>query len=224
MTTPRPVHKTNIQITGDAIAVTGESMSDTGDGVTFEIDDGDKDIWDPSAQVKVYDGGSLVSSGYEEQYILGRIKFDSAPAGAVTVDVSYFPKFPVSEASSFDLTISKNLQNTPALPNEGERRSKAKTDFTASMDQYELGANTIDTAGTEDTYADLFAGRLLVAEFELETSASPVPTIRALGYFSEQDFGSDANDISDVSVSFEASQQNKNGNNLAFPRLYRFKG
>jgi len=224
-TTPVASHKARIQITGDPVSVTGQSTRNVS-GNIYEIDQqsGVRDVWDPTAEVNVYENGTLVTSGYTEQYLLGRIKFDSAPTEPVTVDVSYLPRYTVAEVHAFTLTADGKLNDTPTLGDRGQRRHRSHYDFTANFDQYELGDDTLDSGGTEDQYIEVFTGdRQVVLAFDFDTTVSPVTTMRAIGRFNtvDEDVSQDA--IQSANFNFEASQFNKFSDNLALPELFRIK-
>jgi hypothetical protein len=82
----------------DSAAKTGDTLSDSGDGLTFDTPT-HTDWIDLSLvttrdtltgyEVKVYDNGTLQTSGYTVNYTNGTVTFSSAPTGPVTVDYRY---------------------------------------------------------------------------------------------------------------------------------------
>jgi len=222
--TPLAAHNASIQITGDPIAVTGESTSNVS-GNIYEIDDTAKDIWDPTAEVKVFENGVETTSGFTEQYLLGRIVFDSAPTTPVTVDVSYLPKYTVEDATNYSFNIDGSLQETTRLDDKGMRMTQSQYDFTTDFDSNELGGDTLDAGGTEDKFITVVKdGRLVVLDLNLDTRETEDlrPQIRTIGRFNTEDLESGQDDIASATYGFEASQFDQNSSNLAQPELYRF--
>lgn len=85
---------------GDSISVSGETLTDSGDGLTFnsththwiDLTHGKfykEDTIASSYQVKVYDNGVLQTTGYTVNYSLGTVTFNASPTGPVTADYNY---------------------------------------------------------------------------------------------------------------------------------------
>lgn len=229
--TPIASLNAQLEVTGDPIDLgTGSAnavaMDDTGDGKTFEVSDTDKDIWDPTKEVQVFVNGSEVTSGYTEQYLLGRVVFDNDQTGnTVTATFDYLPKYTTEDATNFSFTADGSLQETTRLNDAGMRMTQSQYDFTANFDSYELGGDTIDAGGTEDKFITLVRdGRRIVLNLIADTRESDdvAPKLRSIGRFNTEDTDSSQDDISTASYNFEASQFNKNSSNLAEHELYRF--
>jgi hypothetical protein len=81
----------------DSASKTGQTLTDSGDGLTFTSPDTD---WIDLTKVptrdgltgydvKVYDNGTLQTSGYTVNYSNGSVTFSSSPTGPVTADYRY---------------------------------------------------------------------------------------------------------------------------------------
>lgn len=103
-------YRADLFVTGAALSMTGESMSDTGDGVTYEVATAARDVWNWRAPLIVkVDGSTVSASTYNVNYLFGQVVFNSAPGGTVTVDGEFLPKyrFALGREASFDDTVEE---------------------------------------------------------------------------------------------------------------------
>jgi len=84
----------------NSIVVTGETMTDSGDGLTFNslndswIDLTHGNLYDEynlsdKKEPKIYDNAVEITTGFSIDYSSGNVTFDSAPSGSVTCDYWY---------------------------------------------------------------------------------------------------------------------------------------
>lgn len=103
---------------GTPVTTTGEAMSQV-TGQVYRINDANKEIWDRTATITVYDGVTDVTSSVAEfDYLFGKVTFDSGytVVGAITVDVDYIPVAAFGKPQSFTLTQTSNALDTSDLP------------------------------------------------------------------------------------------------------------
>lgn len=222
-----------IQITDkNSTSVEDETMVDTGNGTLWEIDDRTKDVWDPSAEVTVEvdtgTGYSVKSSGYTEHYLTGQIEFDNDQSGNdVRVDINYFDKFTVAEASSATMSISNNLSNPSILGDDGENRKYGREDVSFELERVNAGTDRIDgSGGSKERFLELLLNSsLVVLQMQTDTtqSADNQPVLRAYTIPDTQSIDIPGDDLVSNSMSFMGDQLDKNSNNLAAPQIARFK-
>lgn len=112
-----------IYTTGTSTSMTGESMTDEGNGTTYQIDDSAKDIFDPSVSFTVSDSnGAVAQADYTIRYLVGVVEFDSAPSDPVTIDGSYLPKYSLLEGFEQSASYSRDLYDTTQFQDDGMRR------------------------------------------------------------------------------------------------------
>jgi len=139
--------------TEDATSMSGESMSDVGDGVTFTIDDASKNIWDPSATFAFSDGNSstLSPSNYTIRYAVGAVVFDSAPATPVTLDSgSYLPKYKVAKGFETSFSLDTQLQDVTTFGDEAPTMQKGMPSASGDFGSYQVVEKNIDATGDDD--------------------------------------------------------------------------
>lgn len=147
---------------GAAVAMTDEAMSDSGDGLTFTLDDATKNIFDPDATfvVEVDSGGGFAAaatSSYSIDYLLGEVTFNSSQTGnSVQITGSYLPKFTLAQGRSATFDVTVNLADSSVLGDQGERREPLRQDVAITIDQLAVGDVPLDgSSGTENTILDI---------------------------------------------------------------------
>jgi len=144
---PQQGYKTEVLGHTGVTAATGDSMTDTGDGLTFR-DTFLKSFWDPTASVTVYDNGSPVAAGdYTIDYFFGLVTFDSSPTGPITVDRSYFDLDDLSEINGLEATMSRALEEVTVLGDTAVDRLPLLTDFVASLESFAQPIADFDPSG-----------------------------------------------------------------------------
>jgi len=104
----------NFKKSGTSTAVEGEAMSVVS-GKTYKINDSNKNVWDRTATIKVYDGVTDVTDKVESvDHLFGQITFLASytVVGDVTVDVKYLPMSSVGTARDFSLTMNAESVDT----------------------------------------------------------------------------------------------------------------
>lgn len=92
---------------GTPVDFTGEAMTQVGSTTTYRITDATKNLWNPRSGVVVYVGASVQDEDtYTVDYMFGRVTFNTAPVGAVTVDGQSMPTAAFASANSIDITQS----------------------------------------------------------------------------------------------------------------------
>jgi len=135
----------------DSTSMSAEPMSDTGDGVTYQIDDAAKNIFDPDVTFTVSDsGGTVAASTYTIRYLSGVVVFDSAPTDPVTINGSYLPKHILAKGFETEATLSNNMLDFTRFGDDAPRRDKGLRDLTASFGSYEVLEANIDANGDDD--------------------------------------------------------------------------
>jgi len=157
---------TRIELTGSSVSMSDELMSDTGNGTLWTIDDGSKNIFDPSVTftVEVDSGGGFAAvnaSDYTLRYLVGAVDFDSSQAGnSVRIQGSYLPQYTLGTAYTQDLDLSPNLLDVTAFQDDGTRRIQGTLDVSGSFAQYEVLAQELDAPSTttEATLEEILLG------------------------------------------------------------------
>lgn len=136
----------------ESTAMSGESMSDTGDGLTFKIDAAAKNVFDPSVTFTVKSNGSTVAaSTYTLSYLSGEVTFDSSQTGnTITIDGSYLPKHVLLKGFEVDMTLSQALLDITQFQDDAPRMTKGLKSFEGSFGSYEVLEKNIDSTGTDD--------------------------------------------------------------------------
>lgn len=97
---------------GTSTEFTDEDMEQVGSSNTYKIVDANKNYWDFTDTVEVYDGGTLVDADdYTVNYLFGEVTFDAAPSGAVTVDGSYITLEEFGRANTVDISHSAETED-----------------------------------------------------------------------------------------------------------------
>lgn len=150
-----------IYLTGTSTSMSSESMTDAGDGTTYQIDDAAKNIFDPSVTFTVSDGGGTVSaSDYTIRYLVGVVEFDSAPTDPVTIDGSYLPKYTILEGFEQSVDYAKELYDTTRFGDDGMRRgSEGPLEVTGDFGQHTPIEQELDgDGGSEATIREILLG------------------------------------------------------------------
>jgi len=138
--------------TEDATSMSGESMSDVGDGVTFTIDDASKNIFDPSATFAFSDsGGTIAPSDYTIRYAVGAVVFDVAPTAPVTLDSgSYLPKYKAAKGYETSFSLDTQLQDVTTFEDEAPTTQKGQPSLSGDFGSYRVLEQNIDATGDDD--------------------------------------------------------------------------
>lgn len=104
---------TTIKIGGTPTEFTGETMTDTGDKKTFQIDTATREIWDLETTPTFYDDGVEVdpTSIASIDYLFGKVTFKEETEGPITVDGKYIPTVKVSLATNYSLNMVSTIHD-----------------------------------------------------------------------------------------------------------------
>lgn len=142
----------------DSTTIGTESLTDTGDGLTWYIGDRSKHAFDPATTivVEVDSGGGfspVAASTFTVLWTVGAIVFDSSQSGN-SVQItggSYLPKHQVSKGFETEVTISANLQEITQFGDDAMRHQQGLKSVDASFGTYEMDyVRNIDAAGDND--------------------------------------------------------------------------
>lgn len=128
---------------GDVYIATGAGTTFTTEacsvvsGTTYQINNTAKRRWDPTAAVTVYDGGTPVdSSAYYLIHATGKIVFDSAPGGAVTVSGKYLTASQYGQAFDWSANIGYNLAPAAVFGDSWESHKATLGKGTATIKRF----------------------------------------------------------------------------------------
>ena len=151
--------KAKLELVGSSTSMSNESMSDTGNGTLWYIDDDAKFIFDPDTAltVEVDTGGgfsTVAPANYTIRYLIGAVDFDADQSGnTVRISGSYLPRHAVAEVTTSDRSFDAGVQETPQYQDDGvqsftcdfsswlevENEIDAPTDAEGSLLEYLLG-------------------------------------------------------------------------------------
>lgn len=149
---------TCLRYTGASVSMTDESMTDTGNGTLFRIDDSSKEILDPQTSMTVKSNGSSVSaSNYTINYLTGSVDFDSSQAGnTITISGAYLPAYDVAEAYATTFNRSYGEIDTTVFKDEGFTRTQGLAEIEVEVSHLDAVDDPLDgQGGTENTLTDL---------------------------------------------------------------------
>jgi len=153
---------------GDIYIATGAGSTFTTEattlvsGTTYQINDTSKRRWDPTATFIVYDGGSPVDAGlYYLIHATGKVKFISAPGGAVTVSGKYLTVSAFAQAMEWTLNAGFSLQPSAVFGATWEAN-------TATMGK---GTATVKRFANQDGYFHTNVGNLFCLELHIVSGA-----------------------------------------------------
>lgn len=126
---------------------------------TYQITNATKRQWDPATAVLVYDGGVLQTSGYTLEAPVGRIVFDSAPGGLVTVTGAAFGTVQVALVRNWELSVSSQVLEITAL---------GDTVRTYQGDDFPSWSGSFERFYEDDTWAALVADNVTAQGFILK--------------------------------------------------------
>lgn len=146
-------YKTKVKRGGTATSFSDEAMS-AESSLVYAIDDTSKQVWnrESSAEVIVSDDGSSVgSSTYSANYLFGKVTFNSAPSGDVTVSGEYIPVSSaqrIAYCNDHTLAIEANLLDDTgykeAQDNGGNRtRDYGIQDSNVSLSRFQDGDKSL---------------------------------------------------------------------------------
>lgn len=209
-----PGYNTQIKLSGDASSMTDEAMSDTGDGLTFRVDDPEREIFNPSTSMTVkVDGTSEPPTNYEIHYLTGAVTFSSSKAGStVTITGEFLPAYPVAAAVSNSVSRSYGGVELTQYHDEGRRYDYGLQEFEASITQLDTDVDPLDgQGGSEDSVLDILGGRQVVVEYQPSGLASVTSgarqgrVIRAWSIMPTSEESSEVDGRAEAALSFEGS-------------------
>lgn len=176
-------HNTQLEITGASTSMTDESMSDTGNGTLWTIDDTDKNVFDPGVTftVEVDSGGgysTVSASNYTLRYEVGAVDFDSSQSGNnVRIDGSYLPKYTIFEGYATEPTIEPELLEATTFGDNSPARVSGLVGVSWSFDSYQANEKEIDApTNNESTLQEILLGE------ETRGGSGSVETRRVLSW------------------------------------------
>jgi len=132
-----------LYFTGSATAVTSQSMTLVS-GKTYKASSATHRIWDPTASVVVYDGGTpIAASGYTIDHLFGQVTLVSSPGGTVTADFSYLAIGAVAQVRGASVDMTADLADSTSYGDEAHDFEKTTCDCSGTMDLQQHGDETI---------------------------------------------------------------------------------
>jgi len=214
--------KGKLQLTGTATSMTDESMSDTGNGTLWTIDDDAKFLFDPAATftVEVDSGGgfaTVAATDYTIRYLVGAVDFDSSQSGnSVRISGDYLPRHTVAEVTTSDHSFSDGVIETPQYQDDGMRRITGVQDYTGSFTSFLEVENEIDApTDAEGSIMEFLLGEEIDGAGTIDRDIALVydrdgaVTARQAGFvnLNESARSASPSDAQENDVTFEANQQ-----------------
>ena len=199
---PYSARLSSVYLTGTAASMTAEAMSLVS-GATYQISNTAKRILDPSQAVAVFDGGVAISSTtYTIDYLFGKVVFDTAPTGAVTITGYYLPRAEAAEVYGATVNIKADLADSTAFGAESRAKEKTTKDANGSFDLRQSGQEAIVSGDTVRSIIE--ARRVVVLDIALGDSGK---RFRAFGLLGSAKQSSAPGDLIKTVVAFAASEQ-----------------
>lgn len=212
---------TQLKLAGAEVSMTTESMSDTGNGTLWQIDDASKEIFNPAANftVEVDSGGgfsTVAASNYNLNYLNGEVDFDNDQTGnSVRISGEYLPTFKIAKARSVSYTRSYEDLDSTTFEQEAMERQLGLGDVEATVTNLDIDDDPLDgSGGTEDKLSDLFTDdTITVIEYIPEglanvTSGARQGRIhRAFVKLSDNELNSSPDDLFERNITFVGASQ-----------------
>lgn len=221
-----PGWKALVEATGDALAMTEEALSDTGDGFEWVVGNAAKSVWDYSQEltVEVDDGGGFAAVSPDKiRWLFGRVVFaDDQTGNDVRVTGHYLPRYRWALARDVNWNRSANALDVTVFGSEDVRRIYGLMHVEASVESLNIFSAPLDhdNGGTEDTLGDLMDGRnyFVVSYQPDEDDTGRIQ--RAVMMFTSQAASSPVDDITSGTASMEgAAPGDFFGNQVTMDRL-----
>lgn len=147
-----------IQIAASTTVLTGEGMTDSGDGLRYYMTDAADQPLDPATAITVYDGGSPVAAAdYTVNHLMGYVTFASSPAGAVTLDGARLNLVTVAEARQFTFTSSRALLDDTVFEDTAVSRLASLRDVSVTFSMLTSDVTDLDAGAGTTTINDILA-------------------------------------------------------------------
>ena len=199
-------HLCRLYMTGTSTTLTGESADEVGaTGSRFQVTDVTKQILSPAATVVGKDAG--VGAALDTvDYLFGTVDFTSSPAGAVTVDADYLPRFEVGTVTDFSISLSSDILDTSTMDGETFRNKiSGLVDLGGSLTLLETPNQDYDTGGGEIKLYDLLSDgtpKVLEIDFPDTTEA-----LRAWIVIESYENTGAVDGLVETSISFQGAPQ-----------------
>lgn len=110
----------SVKKSGTSTSFTDEAMSNTA-GNTWQIDDGDKQVWDRDTVPAFEDNAVAIDSAdiSSIDYLYGRVTFTGVKTGPITVSGDYMPMAEVAGAKEVSLTRTSAIYTDTDTGNAG---------------------------------------------------------------------------------------------------------
>lgn len=225
--TPTAGFNTTLEVTGATTSMSSESMNDTGDGVTFRIDDSAKNVWDWTKSFSFSDGNNntLSASNYTIDYLVGVVVFDSAPTTPVTLDSgNYLPKYTLGRAYTTSLELSNEELDETTFGDAAMRRKAGLDDVSWDFSTYEVEELPIDgSGGSEATLEEILTGssstdRTVVLSVDINSNTQ----IRSAIQFESESVDTPVDGLAEVSMTAVGAQESASMSSQTFEVFNHF--
>ena len=161
-----PGYKALVEATGDAIAMTNEALSDTGDGLEWETTNPAKRVWDYTQEitVEVDDGGGFAAVAPDKiRWLFGRVVFaDDQTGNDVRVTGHYLPRYRWALGRDINWNRTATPLDVTVFGDADRRRMYGLVRVEASVDSlsvFDAPLDHTETTPGEDTLGDIMDAR-----------------------------------------------------------------
>lgn len=182
-----------IKKSGTSTAITSEAMSNT-TGNTFQIDDTAKNVFDRTVIPVFYDTGVAIPSGdiLSIDYLYGKVTFNSAPSGAVTVDANYLPLADIAGAKECSIDRTCAIYTSTDTSNVGFQTK------TYGIKDVSISASRFDDVSHD--FTTIMENRDVVV---IEVAPDTNKSYRGFFVISDSDASLDINALLEETLNFE---------------------
>lgn len=147
----------SIKVGGTSTAMTAEAMTDSGDGLTFQITNAAKRAIDPDKTVAVaVDGVTADATAYTVDYAHGKVAFSESQSGStVTISANYLPLLSVAEANAVDIDMGYSTVATPRFGDSADRSLPNKAFCSVTLEHLHADNADLDDGAATKTWRSM---------------------------------------------------------------------
>ncbi len=218
-------YNTDLEVTGAPIPLTNEAMSDTGDGLTWEVSTAAKDIldWATALVVEVStDGGATWNAVAPNSidWLVGRITFGAdQSANQVRVSGKYRPRYRVARGRNAPIEGTVKDLDASHYKKKSMQREAGLMDVKGEIDTLDIVGDPLDgSGGAEKTLEQIFRdGEHIVISVNPHPDDHPTYTQRAIIQFTQRALQLPVSDIISKKLAWSgAAERDVNGNQVVF--------
>lgn len=211
---PLAGHAARLKISGVPVGVVAEACTSLGAGA-YQITNAARRIMDPASAFVFKDGGVAIPVANITllDALFGKVTFNPAPAGAVTVDFSYVPVATLTETKGASFSADAGLVDSTTFDANGVRKRKATLkDCSGSVQMLSTLLDDIDpvTVGGQTLFTVITNGTPKLLELQLGTIY-----IRAWVLFAGAEEGAEVSALVETSLEFQGQPMDLSTSGLA---------